>query len=89
MPFRSTYSDKLSFGGVHLLSVEVVIDQGKSGASATSEFGLEAEHSDAFFLGLHLLGELLLDLRLGDVGQLGVEDVDSLATQTTINTHSE
>ena len=73
-----TYSDKLGLGGVHLLSVEVVVDKSKAGASATTELCLEAEHGDTLFLGLHHLSELLLDLRLRDVGHLGVDKIDSL-----------
>ena len=79
----------MSLRGILLLSVETVIDQGKSGASATSEFGLESENGDCLFLGLHLLGELLLDLRLGDVSQFGVEDVNSLNVKLRLAMQSE
>ena len=59
-----TYLAKLLLRVVLFQEVMVFVNQSEAGAAATTEFGLEPVDSDAVFLGLELLSELLLELGL-------------------------
>jgi hypothetical protein len=53
-----------------------VIDESEAGGLATTELGSETEDGDLVLLGLVERTELLTELLLGDVGTVGVEDVN-------------
>jgi hypothetical protein len=53
-----------------------VIDKGETSGLATTEVGAETEDGDLVLLGLVEATELLAELLLGDVGAVGVEDIN-------------
>lgn len=62
--------------GLELLqSLLGVVDEGETGALATTVLRAEAEDRDLFLVGLVEVGELVAEFILGDVGTVGVEDV--------------
>merc|ERR1711957_801920 len=77
MEGESTYVVESHLGVVSLLGVEVIVDEGHSAGSATTELGVEADDGDGFFLGLEHSGKLGLNLSLGNVGELGVDHFDT------------
>jgi hypothetical protein len=61
-----------------LLGIEAVVNEGVASASATTESSLETIDGDGLLLSLHLGTKLSLDLLLGDVSHLGVDQIDGL-----------
>jgi hypothetical protein len=53
-----------------------VVDQGEASALATTVLRAEAEDGDLILVGLVETGELVAQLILGDVGTVGVEDIN-------------
>lgn len=76
---QQAYPDKTVLGLELLGDSEVVVDETEAGALATTELRLETEEEDGLRV-LHLvhLGDLLLELSLGDVGTTLVNDIDDL-----------
>ena len=85
MEGESTYVVESHLGVVSLLGVEVIVDEGHSAGSATTELGVEADDGDGFFLGLEHSGKLGLNLSLGNVGELGVDHFDTLIIQKRLD----
>lgn len=73
-----TYLDHLFLRVILFQEVNVVVNQGKSTASATSELCLETVDCDALLFGLELFSKLLLELSLGNTAQLGMNDLNVL-----------
>ena len=73
-----TYPSEHHLAVVLLSSVKRIIDESEASGSATTEFGLETENRNVLLLDLKGLGELGLDVSLGDVGQLGVNELNNL-----------
>jgi hypothetical protein len=59
-----SYLDHLFLRVILFQEVNVVVNQGKSTASATSELCLETVDRDALLFGLELFSKLLLELSL-------------------------
>lgn len=52
-----------------------VVDEGETGALATTILRAEAENGDLVLVGLVEVGKLVAELILGDVRAVGVEDI--------------
>ena len=74
----ATYPFETCDGVVFLLIVQGVIDECKSGRSATAEFGLESKDCDTIFLRLNRLRKSRLEIFLRDAGHFWVKNVDGL-----------
>lgn len=63
-----------------------VVDEGEAGGLAATELGSQTEDGDLVLLGLVEGAKLLAELILGDVGTVGVEDVNDhlLAAQQRV-----
>jgi hypothetical protein len=63
-----------------------VVDQGEAGGLAATELRAQTEDGDLVLLGLVHPAELLAELLLGDVGAVGVQNVNNhlLATQERV-----
>ena len=75
---RVTYSSEGLLAVEFLSGVNVVVDEGEASGSATTELGLQAENRNVLLLGLEGLSELGLDVSLGNVGNLRVDQLDHL-----------
>jgi len=73
-----TYSSQVGLVVVLGSGISRVVDEGKSSAGAATELSLETIDWNAVFLDFEGLGELWGDFGLGDVGHLGVDEVDGL-----------
>jgi hypothetical protein len=73
-----TYSLQKTLLFILLLGIKALIDEGVSSASATTECSLKTIDGDSFLLNLHGGAELSLDLFLGHVSHIGVDQVDGL-----------
>merc|ERR1712153_67153 len=73
---RSTYSLQKTLLFILLLGIKAVVNESVTSASATTVSSLETVDGDGLFLGLHLSAELSLDLLLGNVGHLGVDQIE-------------
>lgn len=62
---------------VLLSGIDGVVDESEASGSATTELELKTEDGNALGISLEHLGELLLDLGLGNVDLGGVDDLDS------------
>lgn len=69
-------SDQAVDGLESLHSLGGLVDESESGASATTELGLDTEDGNLLLAGLVQLGEAITELILGDVGPVGVQDVN-------------
>ena len=74
----TTYSSEHLLAVVLLSRVKRIIDEGEASGSATTELGLEAENRNVLLLDLQGLGELGLDVSLGDVRLFGVNELNHL-----------
>lgn len=63
--------------GLELHRLTRVVDKSEAGGSSTTEGGAHAEDDALLLGGLVHLGELLRELRLGDVGAGGVDDIEN------------
>jgi len=73
------YPLQVALGVVLLAGVHVVVNQSEPGGAAASELGLEAEDNHILLvLRLVDLRELLSKVGLGDVGEVGMDDLDFL-----------
>ena len=75
---NSTYPSDVSLRVVLLSSIDIVVDSDESTSAATTELGLDAEHSDPILSSLELLADGSLDVGSLDVANLGVKDINSL-----------
>lgn len=75
---RITYSSKVALRVVVFPIFKRIVDQRESAAHAATELGLEAKDSDALWVALEPLGQLVLDLSLGHVGHAWVDHLNSL-----------
>ena len=73
-----TYSSEHLLGVVLLSSVKRIVEEGEASGSATTELGLETENRNVLLLGLQGLGQLGLDVTLGDVRLFGVDQLNHL-----------
>ena len=81
-----TYSSEHLLAVVLLSSVKRIIEEGEASGSATTELGLETENRNVLLLGLQGLGQLGLDVTLGDVRLFGVDQLNHLfATCLTVS----
>ena len=76
-----TYTSEHLLAVKLLSSVKRIIDESEAGRSAATELGLQAENGNVLLLGLKGLGELALNVGLGDVGQFGVDQFDHLRSR--------
>lgn len=87
---EKTYADQAVLGLKGQGLLHVVVDEGKASGLGTTEDGLEAKDKDGVdIVDLEHAGQLLLQLRLGDVGTARVEHVNDLTTQTRFNSRDE
>ena len=77
-----TYSLHKTLIIVLLLGIKALVDEGVSSGSATTECSLKTIDGDALLLDFHGGAELSLDLFLGHVSHLGVDQVDGLKCMT-------
>jgi hypothetical protein len=75
---RDTYSSEHLLAVKLLSSVKRIVDEGEARGSATSELGLQTENGNVLLLDLEGLGQLALDVTLGDVSLLGVDQLNHL-----------
>ena len=73
-----TYSSEHLLAVVLLSRVKGIIDEGEASGSAATELSLETEDRNVLLLGLQGLSQLGLDVTLGDVGLLGVDELNHL-----------
>lgn len=73
-----TYSSEHLLAVVLLSSVNGVVDEGEAGGSATTELGLEAENRNVLLLRLEGNSKLGLDVSLGHVRELRVNQLNHL-----------
>jgi hypothetical protein len=78
VPRGVTYSSEHLLAVVFLSGINVVIDKSEAGSSATTELGLKTEDGNGLLLALEALGKLGLDVFLGHVGKLGVDELNNL-----------
>ena len=78
VPRGVTYSSEHLLAVVFLSGINVVVDKCEAGSSATTELGLKTEDGNGLLLALEGLGKLDLDVFLGDVGKLGVDELNDL-----------
>jgi hypothetical protein len=73
------YLSEHLLGVKFLSSVKCIVDKSEASGSATAELGLEAENRNVLLLGLEGLSQLGLDLSLGDVLVLRVDQLHNLS----------
>ena len=73
---RNTHPNQPVLGLELLLGRLIVVDQGEASAATSTKVCPEAEGDDTGGVGLVDTGELVGEIRLGDVGAVGVENVD-------------
>ena len=85
LKLKVTYSEESSLGVEFSSGILVVVDKGETSASSTTELGLQAEHGDLFFITFHGLRQFGLDISLGHVGHVGVNQVNGLHTHGQVS----